>query len=133
MIQGLMKNNEQGRGCGPKGGFMGVWKLKCYIHIDIHTYIPSEAGSRGAFAPKNNVVTDMTAFNNKSHRKLYRTYICIFMCEIRPPPQLSGPFVINVAAVCHAPVVRDVILSRVAIPGFCVQCFALNYFFRVPE
>ena len=85
MIQGLMKNNEQGRGCGLC--VMGVWKIKCYIHIDIHMYIPSdEAGSRGAFAPKNNVVTDMPAFNNKNHTKLYRTYICIFMCEIRPPP-----------------------------------------------
>ena len=53
MIQGLMNDNEQGKGCGPKGELTGSGEggLKCYIHTDIHTYRPSdEAGSRGACA-----------------------------------------------------------------------------------
>ena len=63
-------------------------------------YIPSdEAGSRGAFAPKNNVVTDMPAFNNKNHTKLYRKYICIFMYEIRPPSPIPLPNLADMYAI----------------------------------
>ena len=42
------------------------------------------------------------------------------------------PLVVNVAAVCHASIPRDVIEISVARLGFCIRCFTLNiFFFRV--
>ena len=39
--------------------------------------------------------------------------------------------VVNVAAVCHASIPRDVIETSVARLGFCIQFFTLIFFFRV--